>query len=198
MECKTSFNADPNKYSSVSKKNEPLDILTKLTFPTYEKALQERLEIEARLIAEPLSFSPQDRHALIRNSLLLLSPKVEKRFASTHIDKEVRLSLVAAVALVTFGLPAVGSLRLFPDSEGTVLLVFLGACIALVAWQGLQSGRRFMRREVLPVLAKTLQPLQASDSEFEAVLAELKQLGHKIGNKVVLADLRALLAPNAN
>ena len=196
MECKTSFNADPNTYSSVSKTNEHLDTLTKLTFPTYEKALQERLEIEARLIAEPSSFSPQDRHALIRNSLLLLSPKVERRFASTHIDKEVGLSLVAAITLLFFGPPAVRSL--FPDSEGTVLLVFIGVGIALVAWQGIQSGRRFMRREVLPVLAKTLQPLQPSDGEFEAVLAELKQLRHKIGSKLVLADLRSLLSPNAS
>ncbi|MES2205893.1 MAG: hypothetical protein V4525_03740 [Pseudomonadota bacterium] len=194
MKCYIAFNADPNIYTSVSKTNECIDTLTKLTFPVYEEVFQERLKIEAQLKNEPLSFSPQERHALIRSPFLLLSPKVEKRFASTHIDKEVGLSLVSSVILLLLGPMLIRNL--LPEYEENVIWVFLCISILLVAWQGVQSGRRFMRREVLPILANTLQPLRPSENEITDVIAELKQLRHKIGSKLLLSDLQSLLTLN--
>lgn len=190
VECGTSLRADPNIYASVSKTSDSLEALTARTFPSYEVILHERLQLEERLKNEPSSMSTEERHSLIREAFLLLSPKVEKRFASTHIDKEVALCLVGLLVLLFVGPLALHGL--FPDSEGTLILVFFGLGLALVAWQGLQSGRRFMRREVLPKLAKSLQPLRPSDNEIHVIQTELKQLGHKIGSRLVLRDLKAI------
>ncbi|MOA70717.1 hypothetical protein D3C78_1998120 [compost metagenome] len=52
------------------------------------------------------------------------------------------------------------------------------------------SGRRFMKRQVIPVLAEYLRPLQPTEQELKSVLSELKQFRHKIGAKLKLADLQ--------
>ena len=63
--------------------------------------------------------------------------------------------------------------------------------LALVIWQAWGSGRRYMRGEVVPPLARALKPLRPSVDEVDAVLAELKQGGHKIGRKLKVDDLIA-------
>ena len=136
-----------------------------------KNALRERLDIEKRVQQDPASLSR----------------------ASTHIDKEVGLSLIAAIGLFVVG-PALTH-KAFPDSADLAVLVFLGLGVLLVGWQAVMSGRRFMRRQVIPVLAKALQPLRPSSEELSTVLAELKQLSHKIGKKLTLADLLSQLDP---
>lgn len=190
-ECGTSFAAEPTIYAGVSKTLDPLPQLEKLTFPNYSEVLKERLELEKKVQTNPSLLSSEERHALIRSPFLLLSPKVENRFASTHIDKEIGLSIAAGIALLIIGPGIVGALA--PDKVDLSVLVFICAGLSLVVWQGFKSGRRFLQRQVVPSLAKTLAPLKPTEHEIKAVLVELNQLGHKIGKKFVVADLIAYL-----
>jgi hypothetical protein len=192
--CGTSLQANPASYVAVSKRALPLAELVNHTFPNLEEALRERLAIEDRVKQDPLSLSSEERRALIRTPFILLSPKVEKRFASTHIDKEVGFSLIAAIGLLAIG-PALMH-KAFPDSADLFVLIFMCLGVLLVGWQAIMSGRRFMRRHVVPVLAKSLRPLHPSEEELSGVLAELKALRHKIGKKVDLAELLVKLAPD--
>jgi hypothetical protein len=187
QECKTAFRADPTVYASISKASTPLADLTKQTFPNIDEVLRERLALEKKIKDAPMSLSADERHVLIRNPFLLMSPKVEKRFASIHIDMEVGLSLVAAATLV-FVVQAV-TRAVAPDAVDKSALVSLVLGILLVAWQGSSSGRRFMVRKVIPVLATTIRPLKPTEDELKSVLAELSRLKHKIGTKLKLADL---------
>jgi hypothetical protein len=50
-----------------------------------------------------------------------------------------------------------------------------------------------MRREIIPVVATTIRPLKPAESEVQAVLAELKATGHKIGAKLKASDLMVAL-----
>jgi hypothetical protein len=68
-------------------------------------------------------------------------------------------------------------------------LVFIALGVLLVVWQIFRSRRRFMMRQVVPVLASAIRPLKPTESELKFVLAELTQLKHKIGTKLKLADL---------
>jgi hypothetical protein len=61
--------------------------------------------------------------------------------------------------------------------------------VLLVASQIALSGRRFMKRKVIPVLAASLRPLRPSQEELRGVLSELKLLKQKIGTKMKLTDL---------
>lgn len=180
--CKTAFQAEPTSYASISKQDLPLDELKRKTYPNLDEVLRERIELEERVKNAPHSLSKEERHALIRQAFTLLSPKVEKRFSATHIDKEVGLSMVGAIALLIVGPASLHSA--LPEDQGAVLLTFLVLGLSLVAWQIVLSGSRFMTRQIIPVLAANLAPLQPRQNEIQSVANELKQLRHKIGSKI--------------
>lgn len=195
LDCGTSLPADPTAYASVSRKLVKLSDLARQTYPNFKQALAARLALEEKVQRTPLLLTPEERRALIRNPFLLLSPKVEKRFASTHIDREIAMSIGGAVVAMV-AVPAVAR-TLAPDAAELALLVCMVLGLLLVAWQFATSGRRFMQRKVAPLLARALFPLNPSASELNSVLAELKQLGHRIGTKLKLADLQPHLRSGA-
>lgn len=190
--CATTFVTDPGKYQEIVKKSASLADLRERTYADIDVVLHDRLQLEARIINAPLSLSSEERIDLIRSPFLMLAPKVEKRYASTDLDKEVALALVAALALMVAG-PA-AALALIPDAGPGIVLVFILAAVALVGWQIAMAKSRFMKRQVIPVLAKALRPLQPSEGELKAAVAELSKLGHKIGTKLKLPELQAQLA----
>ncbi len=191
LKCQTTFNAEPTHYAKVVPKLLPWNDMVRQTFPTLHEAWAERLALEQQVRENPHTLSAQDRHALIRNPFLLLSPKVEKRFASTHMDKEVGFALLGAVALL-MTVPALAH-AVVPDQAEVGVLVAMGLGAALVVWQIAMSGGRFMRRQVVPVLAQCLQPLQPTPGELQAVMGELKTLKHKMASKLKLPELYAQL-----
>ncbi|MCE3606581.1 hypothetical protein LXA47_23700 [Massilia sp. P8910] len=189
--CATTFVTDTDKYREIVKKSPSLADLRTQTFPDLDVVMHDRLALEARIAKAPMLLSRDERNALILGPFMLLAQKVEKRYASTDLDKEVGLALVAALVLMTAG-PA-ASLALFPDGGPAVMLGFMVLALALVAWQMMVAKRRFMTRKVVPLLAKALRPLKPSDNELQAALAQMRQAGHKIGIKLKLPELQAQL-----
>jgi hypothetical protein len=84
-----------------------------------------------------------------------------------------------------------------PDQAEVGVLVAMGLGASLVVWQIAMSGSRFMRRQVVPVLAQCLQPLQPTPGELQAVMAELKTLKHKMASKLKLPELYVQLKMKA-
>jgi hypothetical protein len=192
LDCRTAYQAELKNYASVQKTSLPLDELTARTFPDFDWAMRGRLELEDRVNRDPSSFSADDRQALVRAPFLLLSPRVEQRFAQVRIDKETGFAILVAVALL-FVLPAVFA-HVAPDSQELAPLIAMGLGALLVGWQGLGAGRRFIRREIVPLLARSLQPLRPRETELRTLLADLKKQRHKLGRRLRLADLLAHLA----
>lgn len=192
QECGTVLKTDPGRYATVAKRALPIDELLTQTFPNGEDLLRERMDLERRARQDPRSVSPEDRRALIRSPFILLSPKVERRFASAKLDMGIGLALIGAIALLVSG-PSIAQVVAPGADVGNVVLLSTVTGIALIAWQGVESSKRFMRREILPLLASNLKPLRPTESELSSVIAEMKQLGHKIGKKIKQADLEALL-----
>jgi hypothetical protein len=186
-ECAIALDAKPTQYAAIADERLPLPKLTAHTFPNLSKAYAPVLALEERVRATPASLSPQERYALIRNPMLLLSPRVEKRYASTHIDLQTAITF-AGVLVAIFAEAAVVS-RIAPDhaSESLIGMCVLG--LVLVGWQIALSNTRFIRRSIVPVLAKTLRPLKPTESEVQAALAELAKLRHKLGRKLKSRDL---------
>lgn len=192
LECGTGLRADPDGYTSVAGKAGPLPVLLAETFPNLEHLLSERMLLEQKVRNDPAALTVDERRALIQQPFALLSAKVERRFESTHIDLHTGLALVAALALMVLG-GAVIRAR-FPIADDLILMLAVLPGLALVTWKGIGTGRRYMKREVIPVLATSLKPLQPTEDELRSVLADLKRLGHKIGRKLKLNDLMAQLA----
>jgi hypothetical protein len=192
-ECGTSFKANPATYASVSKTQLSLDELRQATYPNLEAATREQVALDERIRRQKLSAT--ERAALIKAPFLYLAARVERRFAATHVDAGVGLALAGALALLA--LAPVVTHWAPPDSALPVFLGALGLGAALVIWQVIASGPRFMRREIVPVLARALKPLQPTREELELVLGELKRVKQQIGRKLRAAELLESLQPGA-
>lgn len=190
-ECGTTLRAEPATYAGVGKARTPLAELVAQTYPGIDDARSERFALEARIAGDLQSLSADERGALIREPFMVLSGKVEEHFSTTHLDKEMLLAIVAALVLLVVG-PA--SLHgLMPEEEGTLFLVFGLIGLALVVWQGIQSGQRFMRKAILPQLARALHPLRPTQGELDEVRSALRTHGHKLGRRLRTEDLMAQL-----
>ena len=187
--CGTAIEANPDRYVAFAKKPASLEQLKRETFPDLDQACASQMALEEQIRNNPASLSGADRHALIRHPFLLLSPRVEQRFASTHMDKEVGFAAIGAVLLVTIGANLANALS--PDSPQGLIWLSVLAAVVLVLWQVAMARMRYMRRQIFPVLDTALRPLRPAQDEIERVMGELAQLGHKIGSKFKPTELVA-------
>lgn len=191
LKCATILNANPANYASVSKKALTITELIKLTFPDIRDVHSDRLELEEKVQKTPALLTAEERDALIKSPFYILSPLVERRFASTHLDMEIGIAIVVAILLMTMGPAIVG--KFAPDDMSQAVLVCIGIGASLVIWQLITAGRRYVQRQVAPILGITLKPLQPKESELLVVLAELKQLKHKMASKLKVTDIQKYL-----
>jgi hypothetical protein len=174
-DCATAIPSDISRYSGVAPKPLPLAELKARTFPSLDTAVKDLLAAQQQV----------KRDVLIREPFLLLSPKVEQRFAQTQIGPGAGMAIVAAILLLLVAAPRVIESAVLPNVRPeTIFGGFAVLGIALVVWQLIASGSRFMRREVVPVLARALKPLRPTQQEIDVALEELKTLKQKIGRKV--------------
>lgn len=185
--CGTSYPADPARYRRMSKKLLALPEMVAQTFPDFQTAWADRLALEEQVRSSPMLVPAEQRKSLLLEAFLALSPMVEKRFASTQLDKEVGFAVLGTIGLLV-ALPALTRM-VAPDHAEEAVLLALAVGIALVIWQLAVSGRRFMLRNVVPALAKSLNPLRPKKEEIAGILTELKSHGHKIGARLKLTDL---------
>ena len=197
-ECGERFAADITTYSNVAEALVPVDELKHSTYPNFDSVMQERIELEKRVQKSPDSLSASERYALIKAPFLLLASKVETQFSSpTKTDWRTGLALFAAIVLPFLAGFAVCQLESPSPDRVDHCLIAAGAAffvgIAFTAWQIVLSNRRFISREVVPVLAKSLAPLHPSEAEITNVLDELKRLRLKMASKLTTAELYKFL-----
>jgi hypothetical protein len=193
--CRTPYQANVATYASVSKKLASLEEIKTSTYPSLDAATKDRLALEDRVRTGRQRLTPAERFAWIKAPFMFLSARVERRFANVHLDKEVGFSLLGLVVLVMVVPPVARAF--LPDSLEMVALVTCGVGFTVVIWQFIAAGPRFMRREILPVLAMSLKPLQPTREELESVVGEIKQGTHKIGRKVSVPQLVERINSNA-
>ncbi|MFG6456083.1 hypothetical protein [Roseateles sp. BYS96W] len=195
QDCGTTLRAEERTYASVSKAKASLKQLVATTFPSIETTLRERFELEHRILTDLRSLSSSQRRDLIRVPFLLLSPKVEERFERIHLDLQSGLGLLAGIVLFFYGMSVLPPLVQKAGYADAALVALGVASLAVIVWQYIAAGRRFMRREVLPALARGLGPLKPTDAELRLALDELRRAKHRMANRVNLAELRAQLGP---
>jgi hypothetical protein len=196
QECGTALQAEPTDHAAIAQRLAPLPELTRQTFPQLEQVFAARLALEEQIRSDPAALSADDRQALIRSPFLLMSAKVDQRFARTHIDMGLGLAIAGAVAMTIFGPGMVQLLAPGADSANLVL-VFLALGLAGIVWQAIAARPRFVRRAVLPALARALRPLRPTQHELESIVAELGQLQHKMARRIDVPELQSQLGGRA-
>lgn len=189
--CGTGFNATPDIYARLSREMLPPAELQPATFPNLNEVHGPRLALEKSLRNPLATLAPADRSALLKEPFILLSPKVEERFASLHFDGPTGLTLFVAVVALIF-IPAMLA-EAVPSYASELVMACIAAAVVAVGVQMFLSSERFMRKKLLPVLVPALKPLKPTPEELESVLRDMKSLGRRIGSKLKLQTLLAAL-----
>lgn len=185
--CGTFSEANVAAYTKVSPKAAPLETLKQETHPDLDAAMEARRALDERIRTAPHLLSPDERLGLIRAPFNLLTRKVEKHFASTHLDAGIGLAFAGAIGLcfATFSIAR----AVVPDSADRLFLIAMGIGAVVVIWQFFAAGKRFMRSEILPPLAKSLAPLQPSEAEIAQALRDFRKAKHQIGWRLKAAEI---------
>jgi hypothetical protein len=186
--CGIELQGDPQVYKTLNKQKLPPAELAPLTRPDWREAREPRLAAERELASPFGKLPPEWRSVLLREPFDLLAARVEERFASSKVDWPTALAVVGFIAMLVVAGNLSGT---YPQHTGTIWIAALVLGLGLVLSQALIARRRWMRRNLLPVLTLALRPLKPSEAELKAVLEKMKAEGRMIGRKV---DVRLVVA----
>lgn len=189
MDCKTTFLTDAGKYAKITKKAASLSDLEQQTHPHLKTLYAERLALENKVKTSRAFLTAEERKSLIEEPFFLLSSKVENKFSAMHLDKETGFSILGAFLLVTVTAGSSILQTVAPNHVEEGLLTLIAISIVFVGWQFAISGRRFMRTQIIPVLANALHPLRPTENEIGSALSEMRLRKYKMGFKLKLTDL---------
>jgi len=190
--CKLALKGAPVHYVATPKKPTSVQEIVSRSFPKLPEVYADRLRIEEQVKKAPALIPKDLRYALIKQPFVVVSPLVESRYKRTSIDWVSILVLVGALGAVCLT-PVVAD-AVAPDNEGLVFGVIAVLALCTIVGAFATEPRRYIKRSIIPRIAKTLCPLQPSESEITAALAELKRSGHKIGAKLRSPHLLRALA----
>jgi hypothetical protein len=186
-ECGVQLKANLDAYESIFKRRANIETLCEKTYPRLLDICAERFRNENKVAPVPDTLTTEERVALIKQSIMLMSQVVEQRFSSTRLDKETWLALIGTVIAVFATRQVTESIA--PDLVSSVFRTLLVGGALVILWTFVTASRRFVARKVVPPLSNALKPLQPTLSEINAVLLELKSMRYKIGSKLRPEDL---------
>lgn len=195
--CKYDMQVDATQYQSLAKSRDlSLAELERQTFPGLRQAYAERIKLEEALPKGALDLPAELRRDLIREPFTNLAPLVEERYSgSSHFDLHGTLALFGAI-LVPIGLGMIAASSGDQDLKsalGTAALITF--CLGLLVTFALvfTEARRFVKRKVLPRIARTLRSLNPSRAELEECIVQLRTIGLKLAKTIDPDDLMFLI-----
>jgi hypothetical protein len=157
-----------------------LEQLLAETNPQARLVWADRLAFEQRARSGVLT--PEERRAALVEPLLLTNSMLESRTATTQFDGASSVGCVGTiVAGIVVGIVAREVVRASSDSAAVAALAVAGVLAVFTLILLATDGRRYTRRVLLPIVVRSLRPLQPSEEEIETTLGDLKSRGVKIG-----------------
>jgi hypothetical protein len=152
------------------------------------------LALETRLRQKNSSLTQDERRDLLIEPFSIVNPAVEARYAGAEFDKQSGLGCLATL-LLGGGL-FFGSIFAKGRAKDWALLaaaVLGGIGILYTLLQLYFAPKRFVRRKILPNLAKALAPLDPSQEEIASTLERCKSIGMRIGKIGLAGEIWALV-----
>jgi hypothetical protein len=172
--CKIRYAGTPKYYKASKARPRSVQDIVQSSFPSFNEVFADRLRIEDAVRNDPVKLPQNIRAALLRQPFNVVSPLVQARFrGQSRLDLHTAMALVFAIVGVVIA--SAIARTWWPDDEGVAVLVAGGIGILYFLWCLMTEPRRYLKRFIAPLLAKTLHPLQPTEAELAGVLAELKQ-----------------------
>jgi hypothetical protein len=183
-------------YSHLSPEQLPLVQLEQATNPHLSIRHADALAAAARLREAPLMLDESERRRQIDAALRLQADALEVYDATVRLDREVWWSIAGAFAFCAVVLAALKQQAPENLDNGFIIAFFLG--LGAVGWQLSQMGERFLQREILPKLARSLAPLQPRPAEIDEAFDRLREQGRKLAQRIDSARVQQAIAALRN
>ena len=196
-ECRTQLVVDESRYKSIArKKPDDFAALAAETMPDLPEKLGDRLKLEQRVAADPASLEGDLRAKLMMEPFRLLDGMLgEQLQGGTKMDAPAGFGCFGTIALAIGFFVAL--VKLPHQWENQVMVsgaIVVGIGILYTLVQMHLVPRRFVRKQIVPRLAKSLAPLRPVDEEIANALLRCKQGGLEIGTYVKAGAVQAALA----
>jgi hypothetical protein len=168
-----------------------LEALIRGSFPNLREVQAARLELEAKIKRTRSALSGDEYRRFLMEPFSLLNPQVEQGFAkSTEMDRQSGIGCLGT--LVIGAALFFGSLKFSGPVQDKILLaalifVTIGTIYTFVQMH-LGPGR-FFRAKTLPLLLKSLKPLQPTRQDLADCIERCKTLGLRIGKMARVDEL---------
>lgn len=207
VECSFERSVDHTAYKELMETYpSSLNELVNKTYPSVKTVYKERMRLDQAARSNPSNIDAQVRKVMIREVFELLAPPVEDIFTGEiRIDAPsglgVAVMFLSGIIFLASGiLMKEHNLALFQQTVAPAagVLFVIGLVVMLVFMA--TSQRRYLSKEVRPLLVRALHPLRPRKEEIETVLSQLKTMDLAIGKKVkaqwVMDSLEKVRQPN--
>jgi hypothetical protein len=181
-DCGMVLPMEAGHYKQLSAEQLPLVQLEQATNPHLSIRHADALAAAARLREAPLLLDESERRRQVDAALRLQADALDEFEAATRLDREVWWTIGGAFAFCTVVLAALRQQA--PENMDTGFIIAFFLSLGAVAWQLSQMGERFLRRDILPKLARSLAPLQPSAAELEEGFERMREQGRKLAKRV--------------
>lgn len=187
-DCGLKVAAEPSRYAALEKRRiDDLELLAQRTFPSWRSVYAGRLALEEQLRKTPAGLTPEQRKALLMEPFALMNPQIEARYSGElQFDKQSGLGCLAALFLPA-GLFIYGTRALKGVQQDRVLIaaaILFGIGGLYTAAQLILGRGRFVDRRIVPILARSLVPLNPTYHEIAECLDRCRAEGMRIGKTV--------------
>jgi len=190
--CGQALTADPMGYAAYEKlPGSEIGLLIQTTFPKLKEIYAERLAAELKVRRSLKSLTQEERLKMIIEPFSLLNPAVEERFTrDTRMDKQSGIGCLGSLIVLAVLLAIAVNLREPLQGQVMTAAFILFGIGAIYTFVQLGLGpRRFLRTQIVPKIARTLDPLRPTEEELSATLSRCKAAQMKIGQKLKLKTL---------
>lgn len=181
-DCGTVLPVEVAHYRQLSAEQLPLAQLEQTTNPHLSIRHADALAAAARLREAPLLLDESERRRQLDAALRLQADALDEYESATRLDREVWWAIGGAFAFCVVVLMALRQQAPENMDSGFIIAFFLS--LGGVAWQLSQMGERYLQRELLPKLARSLAPLQPRPAEIDEALERLRAQGRKLAQRI--------------
>ncbi|WP_028103169.1 hypothetical protein [Pseudoduganella violaceinigra] len=191
-DCGMALPMEAGHYSRLSVEQLPLAQLEQATNPHLSLRHADALAAAARLREAPLLLDESERRRQLDAALRLQADALDEYEATTRLDKEVWWSIGAAFAFCAAVLTVLRQQA--PQNMDTGFIIAFFLSLGAVAWQLSQMGERFLQRSILPKLARSLAPLQPSQTELDEAFQRMGEQERKLAKRIDSARVQQAIA----
>ncbi len=199
--CGLTLNLDAVSYPELSKRGYPnIQAAIRESHPDILDKYAVRLELEEKIKRKQV-LSTEERTTLLNEPFQLYANFIEARYSKgTPLDRESGLGCLATILVPASLL----FLPLFLLNDALMENVFIPAawvggsiCLSLSFYFFITVHKRYIKREVLPMLAKSLKSLNPTPSELEEIISRYKTAGLKLGKTLKAQQILDEIQSNA-